>query len=76
MIGDTCKLARDSVEQAKPIIVVSIQYRLNMFHVGDGQGAKNLGFKDIQTAVEWVQKHIGEFGGDVVCHVYMMAMHG
>lgn len=63
---DTSKIVRESVEHGKPIIVVSIQYRLNLFHVGDGQGTKNLGFKDQQVAVQWVKEHIPGFGGDSV----------
>lgn len=43
---------------------MSIQYRLNIFHVGDGQGSKNLGLKDQLVAVQWVHDHITGFGGD------------
>ncbi|KAF1356373.1 Alpha/Beta hydrolase protein [Delphinella strobiligena] len=63
-IGDTLKLVQDSIQLGKPIIIVSVQYRLNMFHVGDGKGTKNLGFKDQQTALQWVRLHIDSFGGD------------
>lgn len=48
------------------MIIVSVQYRLNMFHVGDGKGTKNLGFRDQQTALQWVRLHIDSFGGDRV----------
>jgi len=63
-IGDVWKIARDSVAGDSPIIVVSVQYRLNIFHVGDGTTNKNLGLKDLQCALEWVHEHIAGFGGD------------
>ena len=63
-VGDVHKLIRDSAGNETPIIVVSVQYRLNIFHVGDGNSNKNLGFKDLQCAVEWVREHIAGFGGD------------
>lgn len=66
MWKDTRKLVADSVVHGKPMIVVSVQYRLNIFHVGDGQGTKNLGFKDQQVAVQWVREYIAGFGGDAV----------
>jgi carboxylesterase type B len=62
--GDTVRIVAESALQSMPIIVVSVQYRLNMFHVGDGSGNKNLGFKDQQLAVQWVQQYIAGFGGD------------
>ncbi|THW68769.1 carboxylesterase [Aureobasidium pullulans] len=62
--GDTTKLVAESAQHSRPMIVVSVQYRLNMFHVGDGNSNKNLGFKDQQLAVQWVHQYIAEFGGD------------
>ena len=63
-VGDVYKIVRDSIGYEKPIIVVSVQYRLNMFHFGDGKSNKNLGLKDLQCAMEWVREHIAGFGGD------------
>ncbi|KAI5206106.1 carboxylesterase [Aureobasidium subglaciale] len=62
--GDTTRIVAESVHHSKPMIVVSVQYRLNMFHVGDGKGDNNLGFRDQQLAVKWVQTYIAGFGGD------------
>jgi carboxylesterase type B len=62
--GDTTRIVAESALHSKPMIVVSVQYRLNMFHVGDGKGNKNLGFKDQQLAVQWVSKYIAGFGGN------------
>lgn len=62
--GDTTRIVAESAQHSKAIIVVSVQYRLNMFHVGSGSGNKNLGFKDQQLAIQWVQKYISAFGGD------------
>lgn len=65
-VGDVSRMVDESMEHGRPVIVVSIQYRLNIFHIGDGQGSKNLGFKDQQVALEWVREHIVGFGGDPV----------
>lgn len=52
----------------KPIIVVNMHYRLNIFNFGDGTGTAetNLALKDQQLAIEWVKKYISGFGGDPV----------
>ncbi|OCL05108.1 alpha/beta-hydrolase [Glonium stellatum] len=63
-ICDTTKIIDDSILQGKPIIVVSITYRLNIFAFGDCKGEVNLALKDQRLAIEWVQKHIEGFGGD------------
>ncbi|KAF2154730.1 carboxylesterase [Myriangium duriaei CBS 260.36] len=63
-VGDVRKLVQSSVEQGSPMIVVSVQYRLNIFHVGDNPERKNFGLKDLQCAVRWVRDHIYGFGGD------------
>lgn len=49
----------------KPIIIVTFNYRLNIFGFGDGT-EKNLALKDQRLAIEWVVKHIAGFGGDKV----------
>jgi len=56
-----------SVELGKPIVAVSINYRLGLcgFLVSKGLGAAgNMGFKDQVLAFRWVKKHIAGFGGD------------
>lgn len=59
-------LVADSIRQKKPIIVVSIQYRLNVFAIGNGEGPCNLALRDQALALKWVQNHIAGFGGDAV----------
>jgi cholinesterase len=47
------------------IVVVSANYRLNVFGFPGAPGADtNLGLRDQRLAVEWVQKNIDAFGGD------------
>lgn len=47
----------------KPIIIVTFNYRLNIFAFGDG-GETNLALKDQRTVIDWVVAHIHGFGGD------------
>ena len=59
----------DWVEQSeRPIVGVSIAYRLNLlgFLAGDSLDPedKNAGLQDQRLALEWVQRHITQFGGD------------
>ncbi|KAH8811611.1 carboxylesterase [Xylogone sp. PMI_703] len=61
--SDTTSLVAHSVALNKPMIVVTFNYRLNIFGFGD-QTEKNLALKDQRIAVEWVVKHIEAFGGD------------
>ncbi|KAG8707537.1 hypothetical protein FRC08_000433 [Ceratobasidium sp. 394] len=58
-----------SISMGKPIIYVSMNYRLGFFGfpVGSqtmGKGTTNLGLYDQRMAIEWVQKNIQFFGGD------------
>ncbi|KIY62199.1 alpha/beta-hydrolase [Cylindrobasidium torrendii FP15055 ss-10] len=51
------------------VVVVAIQYRLGIFGFLAGQaikdsGALNAGLLDQQAALQWVQTHISQFGGD------------
>ncbi|KAJ9263780.1 hypothetical protein DTO195F2_2697 [Paecilomyces variotii] len=62
-ICDTTRIVADSIKAGKPIIVVSINYRLNIFKFGDGK-EKNLDVKDQRLGIEWVKKYIAGFGGD------------
>lgn len=53
----------------QPVVFVSANYRLNFFGTLASKeiteaGVANLGLKDQDAAFAWVQKHIGQFGGD------------
>lgn len=50
----------------KPIILVTFNYRLNIFSFGDGNGMKNLALRDQRLALDWIRKHIATFGGNPV----------
>ncbi|KAF4547483.1 Carboxylesterase-like protein 12 [Elsinoe fawcettii] len=63
-IGDVRRFVTHGVESGKPVIVVSVQYRLGIFHVGDSETRKNLGLRDLMVALEWTRRYIGGFGGD------------
>jgi carboxylesterase type B len=62
---DTTSLVSQSTVAGKPIIIVTFNYRLNIFGFGDGT-EKNLALKDQRLAIEWVVRHIAGFGGDKV----------
>jgi carboxylesterase type B len=62
-------LVKKSVAMKQPMIFVSANHRLNAFGAMnskemDDAGASNLLLKDQRTAMEWIQKYIGNFGGD------------
>lgn len=62
-------LLSSSLSLSKPILAVSIQYRLSAFGFLVGAealegGATNLGFRDQRLALHWVQENIEAFGGD------------
>ncbi|CAK7218983.1 hypothetical protein SEUCBS140593_003739 [Sporothrix eucalyptigena] len=63
-ICDPTKLVQQSVKLDKPMIVVNVQYRLNVFALSDGKGPANLALRDQRLALDWVQDHIEGFGGD------------
>lgn len=62
---DPTKIVVDSIKERKPVIFVSINYRLNIFGFGDGR-EKNLALKDQRLGIDWVRENIGAFGGDPV----------
>ncbi|KAF5677176.1 carboxylesterase [Fusarium circinatum] len=85
-VCDMSKIVAGSLRQGKPMIAVSIQYRLNVFALGNGQGPPNLALRDQELALQWVQEHIAGFGGDpdmvtlagesagaIHCHAHLVA---
>ncbi|KAF2739208.1 alpha/beta-hydrolase [Polyplosphaeria fusca] len=46
------------------VVMVTINYRLNIFGYPGHPGAANLGLLDQRLAVEWVRDNIAAFGGD------------
>jgi len=64
---DLQKFVDRSVEIGRPIVSVSINYRVGLFGfvAHDALDARgNMGFKDQVLAFRWVKKHIAGFGGD------------
>jgi carboxylesterase type B len=62
-------IVSNSVSMKKPMLAISIQYRLSAFGFLGGKealegGATNLGFRDQRLALHWVRENIGFFGGD------------
>ena len=60
----------DWVNQSNPkIVAVSVGYRLNVLGFLSSQelqanGDANAGLLDQRAGIEWVQRHIAQFGGD------------
>ncbi|KAL5001348.1 Alpha/Beta hydrolase protein [Aspergillus recurvatus] len=63
-ICDPTRIVADSIKSGQPFIFVSINYRLNIFSFGDG-GETNLAIKDQRLGLDWVQRNIAAFGGNV-----------
>ncbi|KAG9230882.1 Alpha/Beta hydrolase protein [Amylocarpus encephaloides] len=64
-----CFIIQQSVEIGKPMIGVSINYRISAwgFLLGkevQDSGQSNLGLRDQRLAMQWVQENINAFGGD------------
>lgn len=62
-------IVQNSVEIGKPIMAVSIAYRLASWgFLGSqevlGSGNTNLGFRDQRLALHWLQENVEAFGGD------------
>lgn len=61
-------MVQRSVANGKPIMGVSINYRLSMWGFLTGEemvetGNANLGFRDQRLGMHWVQENIAAFGG-------------
>lgn len=62
-------MVQNSVDIGKPIIAVSINYRLATWGFLSGtqelvdEGSSNAGIRDQRLALHWVQENIGAFGG-------------
>ncbi|GAA6010827.1 hypothetical protein JCM11491_004552 [Sporobolomyces phaffii] len=68
---DPTAIMLQSMATEKPVIYVSLNYRLNSFGFLPGQQAQddnstsiNAGLLDQRMAIEWVHKNINSFGGD------------
>ncbi|KAL8679434.1 MAG: hypothetical protein Q9186_004264 [Xanthomendoza sp. 1 TL-2023] len=58
-------LARSRTSKAPEAVFVQMNYRLGAFGFLSGAGVHaNAGLLDQRLALEWVQNHIGQFGGD------------
>jgi len=74
MIGGTVNydgtaIVKRSIELGQPAIFVSMNYRVSAWGFIGGKevnaaGVSNLGLRDQRLALQWVQKYIGQFGGD------------
>ncbi|KAF8628592.1 hypothetical protein AX15_003815 [Amanita polypyramis BW_CC] len=69
--GSTAEYNGDNLVElsGKRMVVVTIQYRLGVFGFLPGGAVKeggdlNVGLLDQHFALQWVQEHIGKFGGD------------
>ncbi|KAH9897497.1 fatty acyl-CoA hydrolase [Xylariomycetidae sp. FL2044] len=60
------QLPMDWVERSQSHIVVTINYRVNIFGFPNARGLaeQNLGILDQRMALEWVRDNIAAFGGD------------
>ncbi|BGP37499.1 hypothetical protein JCM10450v2_001404 [Rhodotorula kratochvilovae] len=68
---DAANFVKRSVSLGKPVVFVSMNYRLNSFGFLPGREAAadstvsvNAGLLDQRLALEWVQQNIASFGGD------------
>lgn len=62
-------VVEQSVLNDKPVIGISINYRMAAFGFissaeVNAEGVQNLGLRDQRVAMQWVNKHISSFGGD------------
>ncbi|KAF9889576.1 hypothetical protein FE257_007084 [Aspergillus nanangensis] len=67
---DYTRFVQLSIEKNLPIVAVSINYRLGAFGFLTSDELRQAGYKannglrDQRVAMEWVQRHIRDFGGD------------
>ncbi|KAJ7292203.1 carotenoid ester lipase precursor [Mycena rebaudengoi] len=66
---DGSVLVNQSIALGSPVVYVSLNYRLNVFGFLASKEVKeaglgNLGLHDQREAMRWVQRYIGQFGGD------------
>ncbi|XP_043840187.1 liver carboxylesterase 1-like [Dromiciops gliroides] len=67
MMGEASTYDGLALSALENVVVVSIQYRLGIlgfFSTGDEHAQGNWGFLDQVAALHWIQKNIGNFGGD------------
>jgi cholinesterase len=64
--SNTRYLIGSPLANQQDVIVVSMNYRINVFGFSGAPGLKhqNLGMRDIRASVEWVRDNIAVFGGD------------
>jgi para-nitrobenzyl esterase len=71
--GSSRELSPERLSEAGPVVVVTIQYRLgalgffthsDLDAVRAGTPSGNDGLRDQRLAIQWVQDHVAEFGGD------------
>ncbi|KAG8872196.1 hypothetical protein FRB97_007889 [Tulasnella sp. 331] len=68
-IYDGALIVERSVHMKRPVIFVSVNYRVGLFGFLGGKevkadGVGNLGLQDQRQALRWVKKYISDFGGD------------
>ncbi|CAG5169765.1 uncharacterized protein ALTATR162_LOCUS7077 [Alternaria atra] len=67
---DPAPIVRMSVQRKKPIIGITINYRLGFTGFATSEELRQAGYKanngfyDQRTAMQWIRKFIGGFGGD------------
>lgn len=66
---DGSAIVQRSIDLGQPLVYVSMNYRVSGFGFMPGEeikaaGVGNLGLQDQRQALRWVQKYIGQFGGD------------
>ncbi|KAK8123954.1 carboxylesterase [Apiospora kogelbergensis] len=66
---DPIHLVTESVRAGKPVIHVTLNYRVTIFGFArlpilHGQKSLNVGMRDQRAGLQWVKDHIAAFGGD------------
>ncbi|KAF5389993.1 hypothetical protein D9757_003878 [Collybiopsis confluens] len=71
-VYDGGAIVRKSICIAKPVIMVTFNFRLGLFGFAAGpqlredgeEGIGNFGLRDQRNLLEWLHRYIGDFGGD------------